>query len=65
MNPYLYFLDEISKQLISSGAKAVITSTEIAPTVIIAVNRSIPGAKIIVVDDKIKAIPECVIPFQV
>lgn len=57
--------DEIARQLISSGTKAVITAAEISSTVITAVNKSIPGARVIVVNDHTKPIPDGVIPFEV
>ncbi|KAL7286409.1 hypothetical protein TKK_0019359 [Trichogramma kaykai] len=63
VNP-IYTVDEISKQLISSGAKAVITSTEIAETVKSAVKQSMPGAKLIVVDDQVNSMTSDAIPFE-
>ena len=59
------FIDEIARQLQSSGAKLVITSCEISSTVMTAVNKSIPGAKVIVVNDYTKPVPDGVIPFEV
>ncbi|XP_014212779.1 4-coumarate--CoA ligase 1-like [Copidosoma floridanum] len=63
VNP-MYTADEIAKQLVSSGAKAVITSTEISSTILEAVNKSIPGAQVIVINDRIKPLPDGVIPFE-
>lgn len=59
------FIGEIEKQLVSSRVKAVITSTEISSTVLEAVNKSIPGARVIIVNDYIKQIPAGTIPFDV
>ncbi|XP_016841715.1 4-coumarate--CoA ligase 1 [Nasonia vitripennis] len=63
VNP-IYTADEIARQLISSGTKAVITAAEISSTVITAVNKSIPGGRVIVVNDHTKPIPDGVIPFE-
>lgn len=63
VNP-IYTAEEIAKQLTSSGSKAVITSSEVASTVISAVNKAIPGSKVIVANDMSKPIPDGVIPFD-
>ncbi|KAJ8687292.1 hypothetical protein QAD02_023086 [Eretmocerus hayati] len=63
VNP-IYTVDEISRQFVSSNTKAVITSAEIAANVINAVNKSIPGSKIIVVNDNTVPMPDNVIPFE-
>ncbi|XP_012274155.1 4-coumarate--CoA ligase 1 [Orussus abietinus] len=64
VNPF-YTVGEISRQLISSDAKGVITSVEIANTVLEAASVLKPiKAPVIVVDDGTGPIPEGGIPFQ-
>ncbi|XP_074115744.1 putative 4-coumarate--CoA ligase 1 [Cotesia typhae] len=64
VNP-LYTVDEISRQLQSSGAKAIITSTEIASNVMIAAKASLPpNSPFIVVEDTDRVLPTGSIPFK-
>ncbi|XP_058794355.1 uncharacterized protein LOC131666038 isoform X2 [Phymastichus coffea] len=60
---HMYTADEILRQLVSSGAKAIITAAEIASTVMSAASKHKPDMKVIVVDDSTKPLPEGVIPF--
>ncbi|KAK0085423.1 hypothetical protein PV325_005245 [Microctonus aethiopoides] len=64
VNP-MYTVDEISRQLKSSKAKAIITSSGIAPNVVIAGKASLPSnAPIIVVDDAVQSPPDGTILFN-
>ncbi|XP_057328894.1 probable 4-coumarate--CoA ligase 1 [Microplitis mediator] len=64
VNP-LYTVDEISRQLRSSGAKAIITSTEIATNVMIAAKANLPpNSPFIIVEDTDRALPAGSIPFK-
>ncbi|XP_072757261.1 probable 4-coumarate--CoA ligase 1 isoform X2 [Anoplolepis gracilipes] len=64
MNPN-YTVDEISKQMLRANAKAVITSTSIASTVLAATRACLPPeTPFIVIDEKTGSIPEGSIPFD-
>lgn len=59
-------IDEISRQLRSSGAKAIITSSEIATNVMIAAKATLPpNSPFIIVEDTDRALPAGSIPFKV
>ncbi|XP_011629724.1 4-coumarate--CoA ligase 1-like isoform X1 [Pogonomyrmex barbatus] len=64
MNP-MYTAEEMSRQLLKVNAKAVITSTIIAPTALAATKACLPpNTPFIVIDDKTGPIPEGAIPFD-
>ncbi|XP_011880881.1 PREDICTED: probable 4-coumarate--CoA ligase 3 [Vollenhovia emeryi] len=64
VNP-LYTSEELQRQMLKAHAKAVITSTAIASTVLAATRACLPReTPVIVIDDKISSIPEGVIPFD-
>lgn len=64
VNPF-YTPDEISRQLKSSGTKAIITVTEIAKNVTMAAETSVaPSTPIMVIDDGSGPLPEGIIPFM-
>lgn len=64
VNPY-YTPEEISRQLKSSGTKAIVTVTEIAKNVAAAAKTSVaPGTTFMVIDDGTGPLPEGVIPFM-
>ncbi|XP_033332021.2 uncharacterized protein LOC117223704 [Megalopta genalis] len=63
VNPF-YTPEEIARQLKSSGAKAIITVTEIAKNVAAAAKTTMaPNAPFMVIDDGTGPIPEGTIPF--
>lgn len=52
--------------MLDSGAKAIITSAEIAPAVVAAAKTCLPpNAPLIVVEDGIREVPDGTIPFKV
>lgn len=56
----------MSRQLLASNAKAIITSAEIASTVLAATKACLsPKTPFIVIDDKTHPLPEGSIPFDV
>lgn len=60
-----YTVDEMSKQLLTSKAKAIITTAEIASAVAKSAKSSLPpNAPFIVVDDGTQPIPSDAIPFN-
>lgn len=64
VNPF-YTVHEIGRQLKSSGANAVITSAEVADTVLEAVRSCLPPTTpFIVIEDGVKPIPNGTIPFK-
>ncbi|KAG7188841.1 hypothetical protein KM043_008447 [Ampulex compressa] len=64
VNPF-YTVDEISRQLKSSGAKAVITAAEVSSTALAAARSSLPSdAPFVVIEDKFGVPPEGTIPFK-
>ncbi|XP_067207404.1 uncharacterized protein [Linepithema humile] len=64
MNPHLT-ADEMSRQLLMTKAKAVITAAEIVSTVLNATRSCLPPeTPVIVIDDKTGPIPEGSIPFD-
>ncbi|TGZ55917.1 uncharacterized protein [Temnothorax longispinosus] len=64
VNP-LYTAEEMPRQLLKANAKAVITSSAIASTVLVATRACLPReTPVIVIDDKTGSIPEGLIPFD-
>ncbi|XP_076241582.1 uncharacterized protein LOC143183762 [Calliopsis andreniformis] len=64
VNPF-YTVEEISRQLKNSGAKAIFTAAEIADVALAAAKGNLaPGSPIVVIEDGTKSIPTGTIPFK-